>query len=224
MSAALGDENHAPAEVGKNVAVVKKETVFRGNWAPTLEAPLRFGPTGGRFIPVAPAIEPMGKLAETEEPKQKVKATGPPPGEDVHLAVYDRSFDYRACIIRDGRVLNAYHDLIGYISGTEAGSVSERYLGRVHATRFDNQYQVWAAAENNDEDLVATIDMGTHTVRHPSGGTAFDILEGGRIRSRNGTALGRFEGARGFHDMETIALYLLLVDPSFTFDDELGGW
>ena len=233
MSAQWFDENEAPPASGSAGTMtkgagstVKKETVFRGNWAPTVEVPLRFGAYGGHFVPIAPAIEPMGKRVMAEEdadatPAIRMRATGPPADESIQFSVFDRNFEYRSCVTQDGRVLNAYHDLIGYVSGTEAGSVSEQYLGRVHQTRFDNQYQVWAAAANNDEDLVAIIDMGTHTVRYPQGGTAFEIESSGRIRSRNGTHLGQLQGMRGFHDLETIALYLLLIDPTFTCDDEM---
>ena len=230
--ATMAKENAAPSVARTTALATKLEGVFRGGWAPTLEIPVhqqvkKFGERDAKFVPVAVAMEPYGALA----PKQETTTTSTtttttntaPAKSEIHLTVIDRFGDYRACIAKDGRVLNARHELIGYVSGNEAGSVSERYLGRVYATTYDNKYQVWAATGEpapNDESLIAFIDMGTHAVRAPEGSTLFDLEQGGRVRACNGTVLGRFEGARGFHDLETIALYLLLVDPTFTCPDE----
>jgi len=207
--------------------VDKRESVFRGDWAPTLERPAIAAQ--GRFEPVARAMEPLGKLASDDGAEDapaiaaapSARASGPPPGVTTKYVVWDRNREYRSCVTDDGRVYNAHHALIGYVAGCDAGSVSEQYLGRVHRPQFGNEYQVWAAAAlESGEELIAYIDMGAHSVRLPSGGTAFDFEADGRVMHGNGTFLGRFEGARGFHDAEPMALYLLLIDPTFTAADE----
>jgi hypothetical protein len=229
------DENSPPpstttASSTTTTTSLKKEVIFRGDWAPTLDVPLKWGFQGLKFIPIAAPVEPSGKIVEIQQQQQPTpvndnelkKHDCPPPGVEVLFEIHDRNFEYRGCIAKDGCCTNAYYQIIGYVSGNQAGSASERYLGRVQEIRWDNQYQVWAASLNEDvqdEDLIAMIDMGTCSVKRKDGGTAFDIKTGGKILHPNGTQLGQFKGMRGYHELETVVLYLLLIDPTFTADD-----
>jgi hypothetical protein len=107
-------------------------------------------------------------------------------------------------------------DVIGYLNfeSLEAGSVSEMFLGSLVQNKFDNVVQI----RDSEDELVAYLDMGTRTIRDRLGGTVADFESGGIVRHSNGSFLGQFEGAKGFHDMRELALYLVLLDPGMCSD------
>jgi len=66
--------------------------------------------------------------------------------------------------------------------------------------------------------LQSYIDMGTASVKDALGGTVVDLESGGICKHPNGTYLGQFRGVRGFHEMQVMALYLILLDPGMCSD------
>jgi len=174
------------------------------------------------------------------------RMTGPSPEWDVWLTVLDREKDYRSCITKTGEVYNNMGQLIGYVNveSNECGSSNEMFLGCVIDQPYDNMYQV----RDSEDDLVGYIDMvgekyifllflkdkcvifsslantklkkkqGTASVKDAMGGSVVDLESGGICKHPNGTYLGQFLGARGFHDMRILALYLCLLDPGMCSD------
>ena len=128
----------------------------------------------------------------------------------------DRDKEYRACIATDGTCINNLGDIFGYINFDtyEAGSVSEQFLGSLSENKFDNVVQIL----NHEDEIIGYLDLGTHTIRNTQGSTIADFTSGGIIKHVNGTFLGQFEGARAFHEMREISLYLLLIDPGMCSD------
>jgi hypothetical protein len=124
--------------------------------------------------------------------------------------------DYRSCVAEDGTCYNNLGDVIGYLNFQElqVGSVSEMFLGDLIENKFDNVCQV----RDDEEEVVGYLDLGTRTIRDRQGGTVADFESGGIIKHSNGTYLGQFEGAKGFHDMKEMTLYLLLIDPGMCSD------
>jgi len=88
------------------------------------------------------------------------------------------------------------------------------YLGCLVENKFDNVCQV----RDYDDELVGYLDLGTRTIRDRQGGTVADFQSGGIVKHSNGTYLGQFEGARGFHNMKEMALYLTIIDPGMCSD------
>jgi hypothetical protein len=141
---------------------------------------------------------------------------GPPADIDVVFKVIDREKEYRACVATDGTCYNNLGDVIGFLNldAYEAGSASEMYLGCIVENQFDNVVQV----RDYEDELVGYVDLGTHTIRNREGGTVADFESGGIIKHSNGTYLGQFEGARGYHNIRELSLYLMLLDPGMCSD------
>lgn len=206
---------------------MSKETasVFRGTWQPTIHKP--FGAYS--FLPTPPPQEPKKKVQQQQqeaaaapppqpaapEPERE-RMRGPPPGIQVAFTVLDREKEYRSCIATDGTCIDNYGQVFGYLNfdSLEAGSVSENYLGNIVESQFNNVAQV----RDEEDDLVGYLDMGTRSVKDRQNATVVDFESGGRLKHPNGTYLGEFEGAKGFHNMRELALYLVLLDPGMCSD------
>jgi hypothetical protein len=210
--------------VEKKKVITEKDSVFRGTWQPTIHKPV-FGQY--QFLPTPLPQEPKKKkLSIAEAPKEpevekapespKTRSKGPPEGVDVEFLVLDREKEYRACIAQNGACYNNLGDIIGFINfeTLEAGSVSEMYLGGVVENKFNNVIQV----RDDEDELVGYVDLGTSTIRDRQGGTIADFQSGGIVKHSNGTYLGQFEGARGFHNTRELSLYLMLIDPGMCSD------
>lgn len=148
--------------------------------------------------------------------KVRDRMYGPPPGIDVAFTVLDREKNYRSCIAKDGTCIDNYGDVFGYLNfdSLEAGSVSENYLGNIVENQFNNVVQV----RDEEDELVGYLDMGTRSIKDRSNGTVADFESGGKLKHPNGTYLGEFEGARGYHNMRELTLYLVLLDPGMCSD------
>jgi len=233
----------ARAEVGRansgtnaSKTVITNQSAFRGTWQANLEKPERFGMC--KYLPVAPPprepereaaqddepdVEPMEK-ENTSQQQQTTTTTGswvvgermlaPPSGVPIWITVMDRNRDFRSFITKDGTVVNAMGQTMGFVNANtrEVGSASENFLGAVLANKWDNLYQI----RGHREQLIGYIDMGTASVKDCQGATVVDLESGGVIKHPNGTYLGQFKGISGFHDMEIIALYLTILDYSMT--------
>ena len=118
--------------------------------------------------------------------------------------------DYRGCITEDGECYNNVGTLIGFVSEPEAGNPDSEYLGCI---RSDD------VIENAIGDTLGRLDPGRAYISNEQGSTICEILGTGEVRGHAGTYLGQFEGF-DYHDMRTIALYLLLVDPGMLSEIE----
>ena len=216
--------------------MITNQSAFRGTWQANLEKPERFGMC--KYLPVAvPPAEPERQCApqddealEKENSSQQQQQppptpTGggwvvgermlaPPTGVPIWITITDRDREFRAFITKDGTVVNAMGQTMGYVNANtrEVGSASENFLGTVLANKWDNVYQI----RGHREQLIGYLDMGTASVKDCQGATVVDLESGGVIKHPNGTYLGQFKGISGFHDMEIIALYLTILDYSMT--------
>lgn len=206
----------------KSVFPTVKESVYRGNWQAQIETYTGFG--RARYLPTP---QPVIKQKEPEVVKEDDDATTthngerqrllcPPPGRDVKYSIVDREKDFRAWIEADGACFNNLGDVIGYLNleDKQAGSVDEMLLGYVQESRFDNV----ATLLDADDTVIARVDLGTHVIRNAQGVPVVDIEQGGVVKHQNGTFLGQFSGAKGFHAMREIALYMVLLDPGMCSD------
>lgn len=186
----------------------RPEQKFRGTWSPQIATP-RPQP----FLKVAPVPQPAVK-----EPVAAPPPPPPPPQEPLltgpdrpcKLTIRDRMNDYRGCITEDGECYNNAGTLIGFVSEPEAGNADSEYLGCI---RSDD------AVENAVGDAVGTLDPGHATIADAHGTTVCEMQRTGEVRGHAGTFIGCFEGF-DYHDMRTVALYLLLVDPGMLSEIE----
>mmetsp|Transcript_19443 Transcript_19443/g.74646 ORF Transcript_19443/g.74646 Transcript_19443/m.74646 type:complete len:189 (-) Transcript_19443:144-710(-) len=174
---------------------------FRSHWNPTIHDATknahRFLPTP---VPVAAKVEAPPPVTK-EQPLQRQ----PPPEarEPGALCIMDRYNDYRAYIAADGAAYNNRGQLLGYIDGDQVGDPEMGYLGCINA---DHQI------ENEDDVVIASLDPGTVRVKDEDGLSVASMNNAGQIDGENGTYLGQFEGFT-YHQMRTVALYLVLLDP-----------
>lgn len=205
--------------------IVQKETVFRGNWNATIVTTSGFGKA--QYLPTPKPIikgSPPKRLKKEEDQEAKSPAAPTskrllkaPEGRPVKFSILDREKDFRAWIEEDGSCFNNMNELIGFINFEDksAGSVDEMMLGYIQESKFDNV----ATMFDNDDTVIARIDLGTHVIKNPEGASVVDIEAGGIVKhGGNGTFLGQFVGARGFHSMRDIAVYMVCIDPGMCSD------
>lgn len=176
-----------------------------------------------KAVPTPPVIEEAATeeaVVEEDPPPKREEAkelqTRPPEGVEVEFTVLDREKNYRACIAKDGTCYNNLGNVFGYLNFEtyEAGSVSEMLLGTCVENHFNNVIQVRDA----EDELAGYLDMGTHTIRDHQGATVADFEAAGVLKHPNGSFLGQFEGARGYHSMRELTLYLVMLDPGMLSD------
>ena len=121
-----------------------------------------------------------------------------------------KAHDYRSHIDEEGTVANCFGTFLGYINldGDEVASEQQFYLG---AVKGDQVY------DENDEE-VANIDRGTGTVHDALGSTIFQVDATGQCVGQTNVYLGEFL-KRGYRDLNTMALYVLFLDPTFARED-----
>ena len=121
-----------------------------------------------------------------------------------------KAHDYRSHIDEEGTVANCYGTILGYINldGDEVASEQQFYLG---AVKGDQVY------DENDEE-VANIDRGTGAVHDALGSTIFQVDATGQCVGQTNVYLGEFL-KRGYRDLNTMALYVLFLDPTFARED-----
>eukprot|EP01094_Clydonella_sp_ATCC50884_P016504 TRINITY_DN273_c0_g1_i1.p2 TRINITY_DN273_c0_g1~~TRINITY_DN273_c0_g1_i1.p2 ORF type:complete len:215 (+),score=59.23 TRINITY_DN273_c0_g1_i1:62-646(+) len=178
---------------------------FRSHWSARIR-----DPTPRHFFPVAQPAVPMTRerapIPEPVEVPKRERMNGPPPGADVKFNIRDRYNDWRGYIAGDGSCYNNVGDVIGYIEGDDAGSVTEDFLGTINA---DNQ------VSNALDDVVARLDPGRVTIHTvPDDDLWAEIDNSGCVKAGEDVSYcGQFEGFT-FHDMKIITLYLVLIDPN----------
>lgn len=135
----------------------------------------------------------------------------PPSHLQVKFLVLDRYKNYRACITVEGDCYDNRGSILGYLNfvSYEAGSKDEDFLGGLIESQFDNVCQV----RDNTDEMVAYLDLGTRSIRGLQGDTLVDFGSDGVVKHANGTFLGEFQGAQGYHNMRELTLYLVLLDP-----------
>jgi hypothetical protein len=60
--------------------------------------------------------------------------------------------------------------------------------------------------------------MGTRSIKNGMGGTVADFGHSGTLTHPNGSYLGEFMGAKAYHNMRELTLYLVLLDPGMCSD------
>lgn len=172
---------------------------FRGNWAPKIA-----DPNPPKFFKVAPPARPAVKKTDPAPPPlpPRPPQTLDGPDRPCKFNIRDRANDYRGLITDDGDCYNNAGEIIGFISGDEAGSPEMEYLGCI---RSDD------VIENAVGDVVGSLDTGRAYILNAAGSTVCEILGTGELHGHANTYLGQFEPF-SYHDMKTIALYVLLVD------------
>jgi hypothetical protein len=91
---------------------------------------------------------------------------------------------------------------IGWVSGNEAGSAESEYLGQIRSDMH---------IENALGEDVGTLDLGRGYIADAAGNTVCELQGTGEVRGNGQTYLGQFEPF-SYHDMKTVALYVLLID------------
>lgn len=116
-------------------------------------------------------VAPPPKQKQEEEEEDPIEnlplLVAPPEDVEIHFCVLDREKNFRSYVTKEGECFNNRGQCIGYLNfeASEAGSVSEMFLGRVAEHKFDNLYQVY----DHEDDLIGYVDMGTGTIRNGAG-------------------------------------------------------
>jgi len=165
-------------------------------------------PPPGAGAPAPPPAPPMGSNAPPPPPPQKPVLTGP--DRPCKFTIRDRMNDYRGCITEDGECYNNAGTLIGFVSEPEAGNVDNEFFGLIRSDEV---------IENALGEPIGTLDPGRAYLIDKNGSTVAEMQGTGEVRGHAGTYLGQFEGF-DYHDMRTVALYLLLVDPGMLSEIE----
>jgi len=182
-------------------------------WSPTIRTP-NWQP----FLPVAPPQKPKKintcPAAAPVVLKGKKPLTGPPPEalKDGCMNIWDRDKNWRGYINAEGTCYNNVVDIIGYINQDtgEAGSVDCEYLGRLRSD--------WVV-ENNLDQKVGSLDSGRAWVRDWQDVTVAEITNAGEVAGHMLSHIGQFHGFN-YHRLNTVALYLLLIDPGMLSEIE----
>ena len=131
--------------------------------------------------------------------------------DNAYCSIYNKDGSYRASILEDGTVVNCFGVTLGYIS-LEDGQVADPdqyFLGYISA---DQVY--------DDKDAeVGDVDRGTGAIKTEQGSTIFAIDGTGRATGQTEVYLGEFRGV-DYHALNTVALYGIFLDPTFTKEDE----
>ncbi|KAH9251552.1 hypothetical protein BASA81_010591 [Batrachochytrium salamandrivorans] len=156
--------------------------------------------------------QPHGGGKDTQEQETEGELLSEPPSHlKVRFLVLDRYKNYRACITVEGDCYDNRGNILGYLNfaSFEAGSKDEDFLGGLIESQFDNVCQV----RDDTDEMVAYLDLGTRSIRGLQGNTLVDFDSDGVVKHANGTFLGEFRGAQGYHNMRELTLYLVLLDP-----------
>jgi len=188
------------------------EVKFRGMWSPNIRVP-NWQP----FLPTAPPQKPKVvnacPAAVPVVTKKKV-LTGPPPEAQKEgcMNIWDRMKHWRGYIDAEGTCYNNVLDIIGYINqdSGEAGSADSEYLGRLRPD--------WVI-ENNLEQVVGYLDSGRAYVKDYQETTVAEVKATGEVAGHMVSHIGQFHGFN-YHRLNTIALYLLLIDPGMLSEIE----
>lgn len=189
----------------KKWATVDASQTFRSHWSPFVGTPSKARPhvyTPDKVV-IQEAPEPEQAVAE-----QLPLLEGPPRDANVLLTILDRKNDYRAYIAEDGECINNRGETIGFLNleDGEAGSTDMKFLGYIKEGTMDDERFIY----DNLDEIMAKVNTGRSMIM--AGGTTIAELDGaGAVSGHMGTYLGQFEGF-GYRNMETVALYLILID------------
>ncbi|KAL6063443.1 Phospholipid scramblase [Balamuthia mandrillaris] len=181
--------------------LVKEAPKFRGNWSPSLPDPIinRYNVP----IPTQPKPQPKAqapKAVPVEQPVRKEKIAWPP--SDAVLNILDRCRDPRSYIAKDGTCKDAYGTVIGYVNDEgQVGGPDKSYWGCITE---DIIY-------DKDDKQIGELDPGRAYVKDVNGNTIAELENSGDCKGHDGSFIGQFVGFT-YHDMQTIALYLLIID------------
>lgn len=177
---------------------------FRSHWNPTIHDATK---NAHRFLPTPVPVAAKVEEAPPVERSQPLLRQPPPEArEPGALCILDRYNDYRAYIAADGAAYNNRGQLLGYIDSDQVGDPTMGYLGCINA---DHQI------ENEDDDVIATLDPGTVRVKDGDGLSVASMNNAGQsmpsfpfsfiswltcaVDGENGTYLGQFEGFTYHH-------------------------
>lgn len=180
------------------------ESKFRGMWSPVVRAPAPIS-----FVPVAPAMKPKAKNPPPK-PSPLPRPTKKPETK-IWCNVLDRYKDYRGCIAEDGTCYNSAGEIIGYmdLNSGEAGSVDSEYLGKVQKSPCGFEFMI----EDDLGQHLAFMNRGNGYIKDANESTIVELGKTGEVHGHMGSFLGQFEGIVGYHDMEWIALWMIIIDP-----------
>lgn len=132
--------------------------------------------------------------------------------QDSLCNVLDKERTFRASISQDGEVRDCYGDLMGYldIDGHRVASADQKLLGYFSGNTI--------VSGDKDEHL-GEVDKGRGLVIAANGSSILTLDASGDARGATSVYLGQFHGF-GYHELEIIALYVLLLDQKFVDEDE----
>lgn len=197
---------------------------YRGTWNYVVNDRPAFNAYS--FLPTPPPVKPRSKdpPPEVEEPPPEDAEEAPPevlyePPDDaaVWLIVKDRFMDYRGYISEEGECVNNLGQTIGFINKDEgtAGSADEEYLGSAQEQLSGNEVVV----EDAVDERCGIVDLGTAAIKDNQGSTVAEMASNGTLTGNHGSTLGVVEGFE-YHDMRTVALYVMLIDPGMLNEQE----
>jgi len=178
---------------------------FRGNWSPQIA-----NPNPPKFFKVAPVPRPAAKTPAPPPPPPPQRPVLTGPDRPCKFTIRDRMNDYRGCITEDGECYNNAGTLIGFVAEPEAGNPDNEFLGLIRSDEV---------IENAIGQPIGTLDPGRAYIIDQNGSTICEMQGTGEVRGHAGTYLGQFEGF-DYHDMRTVALYMLLIDPGMLSEIE----
>jgi len=131
------------------------------------------------------------------------------PGDDCLLSILDCHNDYHGWIDEEGTCYDKYGEISGYIWGDACGGGESEQWGYIE---HDIVY-------NMIETQIGCVQLDRGWVRDGDNRTIAEFDRDGSFRGNTGIFGGKFEGGFSYHNMNTVALYLLLVDSSMLNDD-----